>query len=851
MRIPLIMLNFCSIPVRLFLFLAATCCLSLPAQIKPIDTETFFITPDAPSTLRWRMENAVTNKTLSYSITDYSGNPVTSFTSAPAVIKGDTVEVTLALPPGYYELTFEASPSLACGIVSIPAFDRARLDPFFCIDSALSWLERSEARRTSLIRMMHRSGIALSRERFSWQRISPSRGKWNWEGAAQRQYDRLRETYVREGVPLLDMFHDSPLWMERPGSYPVELLTATDDLATIARRWGANWNALELWNETDSAAFAGNRAMDQYLPFVHAVAWTWTRNNFSSRLGSAVFAGFYQLIADNATRNGIFDSSDFISFHIYGPPDSIGDTVKKVRNWAASAGRPHVPLWVTETGSPWTDGTDRAPLREDQGSALNITAKVIEGRALGIMRLFPFVMPYYRETGKNYGMVGKDGTALRSFAAYAWSITALANKDYIGDLILPSGSAVKLSRLFAAPDSDEIIAVLYTGKSARAGASVALHDNIPLSAIRDIRGLDGRHLTAASSRAIPVPDGLTWLTFDRAALRQSGAIKAQTPAMSFYELAQKPDPGRLPPSPVVLQFVPDPSRIMQASEMSILNLGAITDVPLDFRAVNLDPDHAQTITMRLHVGPRGRASTPLGEPKTLTLAPRSQQAINWRVNPGNALRDTNVMTIRATATYDPASPAAATTRVPPLSIDFLTEKTLPQLLELYGKKVRLPITDLSLWNKNYINEGKEGKLGITAKGKEYVRLDVRFGKDGTEWDYWVYPRFTFPKETDIRGAEGMTIRARATHPSAIRAFVWKTSESGYFTRNPVIPADGEWHACFIPFASMPRQFNSKPDPDGNLVDHLHNVKQIAIGMNMQLRVNTLDVSDVIIVWPKK
>ncbi|MDR1284318.1 MAG: hypothetical protein LBK99_26425 [Opitutaceae bacterium] len=844
--------DFCPIPVRLFAFpVVILCCLSLRAQFKPVDTEDFLVTPDTPSTLRWRMGNTAANKTLSYSITDYEGNPVTFLKYAPAVVKGDTVEATLALPQGYYELTFDANPAQTCGIVSIPAFERTRLDPFFCIDSALSWLERSGDRRRSLIRMMRRSGIALSRERFSWQRISPSRGKWNWEGAAQRQYDRLRETYAREGVPLLDMFHDAPLWMERPGSYPVELLTATDDLATIARRWGDNWNALELWNETDSAAFAGNRAMDQYAPFVHAAAWTWTRNQFRSRLGGAVFAGFYQHIADNAARNGIFQSSDFISFHIYGPADSIGETMKKFRFWAASAGRPHVPLWVTETGSPWTDGTDRASLHEDQSSALNITTKVIECRAYGIVRLFPFVMPCYRETGKNYGMVGKDGTALRSFAAYAWSITALANKDYLGDLIFPSGSAVKLSRLFGAPGSDEIVAVLYTGKPASAEASVTLHDNIPLSAIRDIRGLDGRRLTASSSRAIPVPDGLTWLTFDRAALQQSGAINARTPAMSFYELARKPDPGRLPPSPVVLQFVPDPSRIMQASEMSVINLGAITDVPLDFRAVNLDPDHAQTITMRLHMGPRGRADTPLGEPQTLTLAPRSQQAVNWRVNLGDALRDTPVMTIRATATRDPASPAAATTRIPPLSVDFLAEKTLAQLLELYGKKVRLPVTDLSLWNKNYINEGKDGEIEITAKGKEFVRLDVRFGKDGTEWDYWVYPRFNFPKGTDIKGAEGMIIRARATHPSAIRAFVWKSSESGYFTRNPVIPADGEWHTCFIPFASMPWQFNSKPDPDGSLVDHLQHVQQIAIGMNMQLRVNTLDVSDVIIVWPKK
>ncbi|MDR1280163.1 MAG: hypothetical protein LBK99_05010 [Opitutaceae bacterium] len=867
--------------------IAAVLPIPLAAQltIKPLDTETFFVTPEKNTTLRWRIDNtppkdakdatpAPVPDTIAYSITDYHGNPVPasspllSFPPA-ATVKDGIASLTLALPQGYYEITFPllapAAPSSTgthasavrptFGIVSIPAFDREQLDPYFCVDSALSWLERSGDQRRSLIRMMRRSGIALSRERFSWQRLRPAPGTWNWSGAAPLQYDRLRQLYAREEMPLLDCFHDAPKWMENPGSYPVDLLTATDDLTTIARRWSHNWGALELWNETDTAYFSGDRPIDQYTPFVHATAWTWTRANLKPPLGGAAFAGFKQHIADNAIRNGLLDSLDFVTYHNYSNPETALSSVRTYRTWTATGGRPHIPLWITESGRPWIEekGSGRAPLAADKNSAVNITGRVAEMKALGIARIFPFVMPYYPETGKNFGMVGKDGTPLRSLGCYAYAIKTLANRACIGDLRLPQNPpkttpAILLARVFSYPESDDAVAMLWSGPETAPGASIAL--DLPLEAIREVRGIDGRLLDRKNNNHIPLTDGLTWVHLDRRSLEKSGNLIVDTEAMRLLGLAHQPDPGRLPPSPVVLQFTPDPTRLTFAPEVCLINLGSLESVPIDIRAVNLDSGNAQTLTVSLHAGALpGDVNIPVGAPQTVTLPPRSQKTLNWRANLGPLLKHTTGLTLRTDSSYAPDS-AAASTKIVPLSIDFLVEKTLPDLIELYGKKLPLPVTDTDRWNKTYINQRVGGSLTITAEDKKLTRIEVAFEKRGTEWDYWAYPRFNLPSGTDLRGAAGLLLRARVARPAPVRLFVWKPGDVGYYTASPIIPQDGEWHAIMIPFGKLSHNGDNKPDTDSNLVDHLERVTQLSLGMNMKQSTNTLEISDVIVVWPK-
>ncbi|MDR1282010.1 MAG: hypothetical protein LBK99_14505 [Opitutaceae bacterium] len=829
------------------------------AGLVPVGTETFFVTPGQSSTLRWKIDERGISATGAFTLTNYHGEP-TGISGLPEtlLVQNDQAELTLTLPQGYFEIhvplaSTPDAPRQTFGVLSLPAFDRAQLDPYFCVDSALSWLERSGDQRRSLIRMMRRSGIALSRERFSWQRLSPAHGTWHWGGNPNLQYDRLRSIYAEENMPILECFHDSPKWMNTNGSYPADLLTATGDLIAIHNRWGRAWGALELWNETDAAPFSKNRAMEQYAAFVHATAAAFGGAGIRTPIVGAAYSGYKDAVINNALRNDLLSSIDALSYHTYARPDAFESHARKYRDALKRSSRPAIPLWITESGSPWTTGTDRPSVAEDLVSALNITGKVSEGRAVGIARMFPFVTAYYPERNKNFGMVGKEGTPLRSFAAYAVAISLLANHDYVGDLRFPKNAGVQLARVFRSPATPGQALAVILADEPRPGATVPF--DLPAA---DIRGIDGRRLARPAPDTLPLDDGLAYIRLDQTALERSGRIDIGTTAMALYREARQPDTGRDPSSPVILQFVPEARHVLFGAEINTINHGNLQDFPLRIRAVNLDPRQARTLTLNATVAPLRHngtdpaAATPLAPPQTLAISPRTGKTITIPADLRSAFRDTETITIRVTArTTGQIAGQPAPARIRDLSIDFMAERSLDELLAACGKKLPLDITDAGKWNTAHINKRAGGRITVTAQKRDHVTLDIAFDKDGGEDSYWAYPRFPVPRDADLRGAVGMIVRARASHPGSARAFVWKRGGTGYFTSSPWMPTDGEWHAVLIPFAKLRHEWSTPPDTDPNLIDHLDRVGEISIGVNTFQRVNRIDVSDVIIVWPMK
>ena len=132
--------------------------------------------------------------------------------------------------------------------------------------------------------------------------------------------------------------------------------------------------------------------------------------------------------------------------------------------------------------------------------------KGVEARACGVARYFPFVYPFYQENTSNFGMTDRRGTPLRSFACYAQMIRVLAHKHFLGDL-RQKPPEVSRARVFG--DDRESVLILYTkNKVTLDPAPSGLH-------IKRIEGMDGRSLTPASSGAIPIPDGLSYVWLDR------------------------------------------------------------------------------------------------------------------------------------------------------------------------------------------------------------------------------------------------------------------------------------------------------------------------------------------------
>jgi hypothetical protein len=509
------------------------------AVLKPADVALFFVTPERPSVLRWNVESGQLVAPVQYTIRDYWGNSVASGRATPAA--GDAVEAAVKLAQGFYALDLPATKQ-QFGVVSLPAYSGGR-GPFFCIDSALSWLVRDDRLRQGLVRVLRRSGVAMSRERLSWAQISPAAAKWQWEGSGR--YDAVRRLYHDQHVEVLEMVHDAPAWSGKVGRYPKDLVAAAQAWRQIAAQWRRTWGGLEIWNEPD-IHFGANLPADQYVSLVKAIAYALGRDRAELPLVGGAFAHCNRLFLKTAAENGLLDAVDAVSFHTYGRAPEMEALIGNYRSWLRAYGREAMPLWITECGRPWRRGPDRPPVDQDAASALDITMKAVEARAGGIARYFAFVYPFYEEGENNFGMMGRRGTPLRSMAAYAQLVAVLGQKRYLGDLSCDD-PGLRRARLFG--DDRETVAVLYTG---RPDAKARVKLGVP---VLRVEGIDGRTLEAAPDGTVPIADGLTYVWLDRQALGDH--LRTDTPTRRLWTIAQQRPPQRLPPSPIVLRFEPD------------------------------------------------------------------------------------------------------------------------------------------------------------------------------------------------------------------------------------------------------------------------------------------------------
>lgn len=572
------------------------------AALNPAGVDRLFVTPDEPSVLQWNVESGELADPVPYTIRDYWGRPVAA--GQAKLTTGNTVEAAVKLGQGFYDLELPAT-NQRFGVVSLPAYSGAR-DPFFAIDSALSWLVRDDKVRQGLIKVLRRSGVATSRERLSWSQINPAEGTWNWEGSAG--YEAVRRMHAEEDVEVLEMFHDAPGWPGKVGKYPQDLVATAGAWRRIAARWRPTWGALEIWNEPD-ISFGANLPADQYVPLVKTIAYASWQERIDLPLVGGVFAHCNRAFLETAAAGGMLDCVDAVSFHTYARASEMEALIGDYRSWLRAHGRETVPLWLSECGRPWKRGPDRPPVDQDAASALDITMKAVEARAGGVARHFPFVYPYYEEGDNNFGMMGRRATPLRSMAAYARLVSLLAHKRYLGDLKCDDQS-LKRSRVFG--DDRETVVVLYTS---RPDAQARLKLDLP---VLRTEGIDGRRLEAAPNGSVPIPDGLTYVWLDRQKL--GDRLQTDTPAMRLWEIAQQAPPRRPKPSPMVLRFEPDPEVMEGKSDGYHLSAKAPGKLPLRVRVFNLSAEpHELTLKLDFSqesarlIGPQALAANPPAE----------------------------------------------------------------------------------------------------------------------------------------------------------------------------------------------------------------------------------------------
>lgn len=501
-----------------------------------------------------------------FSYRDYAG-----MERSTGMAQYDRKKEQLILPPppgnGFYELSLPGL-NIQVGVVTD---EPAPLHPdeFFGVDGSFSWggppADEKGIRRC--LRILKKNGILWNRDRFLWPQLEPAPGKFSFNN----RYGLYHRIAGEEGIRTLDTFHHAPKWIgagnpswvygNRSNPYPDNFFMAGNSMVRIAEEWKRTLQGLEIWNEPDFG-FGSYFPPEYVTALTKAVSRAFADAGVNTKVVGGVISvtrpgtGYY----DTFVRNGLLKDSDVMSFHSYADTLMLEPEVKALREvelkWDPA--RSGIPVWITECGMPWhQDGNPRALLMDDLNSAVEIVAKAVEMRALGLERYIAFGYNYYSEGKRNFGMMDAKITPLRSMAAYCHLVRVLSHREYAGDL---KGTNALRSRVFR--NGDDLVAILYAGVQSEAKekftgvkAEKREYFTIPagLPVIR-AAGADGRTLTVKDNRLFS-GDGLVYLYLPLQA--QEDFVVQNTEAMRLYKIAKNFKVAPRAAKPLVFQPISD------------------------------------------------------------------------------------------------------------------------------------------------------------------------------------------------------------------------------------------------------------------------------------------------------
>jgi hypothetical protein len=775
----------------------------------PVDLASFVVEPGQTATLRWRVAARGPTDQIPYAIHGYDGRLLDAGTAA--LSPDGIVTLTRVCTRGYAEVTFPSSRQVF-GVIAI-ASSHAPVDPFFCMDSSLSWLETDPQRRDALVRILARCGIALSRERLGLGAVNPAPGTYVWDGS--RAFDRLRALYAASNVQTLEILDGGAAHhgMIAVSPFAQNLSAVATAWTAIAQHWRGAWGAVEVDNEPDLKTVPA----DQYAPEVKAISYALAAAGSPIPVVAGVFAtippGPY---FDACAANGILADADVVSFHSYDRAPDVEPMVARYRAWMATQGAEAMPLWHSECGWPWVSGPGRPVPEQDARSAVEIAAKAIESKACGVARYFPFVYVSYVEGPKNFGMMGREATPLRSMAAYAVAISALGNRRYLGDL-RGIGSPVRLARVFTGGADGSCIAALYSGEPVP-GASIQL----PFTVQRAC-GADGRDLPLADGR-VPLPDGLTYVWIDAAVAHT--AVTTETEAARLSAIAAHPPTHSRLASPVILQFLMQQTPSRPSARRYLIDQGLARSLPIHVRIHNCS-DAPLSVSPALCL--------PGGMPiptDAVAVPAHGSTEVAWTVDARARLdiAETRVITVIVRIPLG-AQPG-------PLAIPLVMDGSLEQHLARHPRQRAVPILELDRWHAHVSDQGR---LTFSTAGGLWRMSAVYPATEGR----WAYPTFRLAERLDGTRDAGFLIRARILKPGGPAAIMANPDTPSRFWCPDLFPADGQWHVVYVPFAEF------KPGPNGTGLQNsrldVASWTTLAIGMGSAVTENALEVSHLILV----
>jgi hypothetical protein len=312
-------------------------------------------------------------------------------------------------------------------------------------------VSRREAARE--LDVAHRAGAAVVRIDVGWSSLE-HRGKGRIAHAYVRRLDEfLRDARARK-IKVIATLLESPCWASAAPSdvrrrcegawwergvnryLPRRARDYADAAVYVARRWGDQLTALEIWNEPNDLAIA--RGSDPVLEYARLVRASYKPVKRAAPrltvLAGSLLRSDGQFLTELYRRGRIYGHYDAISYHPYtedpalrqsdrGPEYSLIAGTAWLHDIMVASGDENGTLWATEAGaSTCALGSSRGCVSEEQ------QARMV-GNYVRVARGFPYVraMVIYnlRDKGSDpadieqgYGIVRRDLSPKPAYDAF-------------------------------------------------------------------------------------------------------------------------------------------------------------------------------------------------------------------------------------------------------------------------------------------------------------------------------------------------------------------------------------------------------------------------------------------------
>ncbi|MBT0962760.1 hypothetical protein [Denitromonas iodatirespirans] len=382
------------------------------------------------------------------------------------------------LPPGYYDARLHVdsaggrAAAVSGAVAVLPPGDVPN-EPRFGMDAALSWYGGPPAMVERSVAMMRLAGVGSLRDRLSWTRTQPARGKTDWGVHAE-----VASVATGAGLDVVQVFHDSPPWARGKASGPADRLPPRDDAAAFefGRAYAAGLGRLarsvEYWNEQNSNFFAGYPF--QYASGLKAFSAGVRSVDPAIRVLIGAAAGKPGRFFEETYRNGVGPFFDVRNQHFYGDAGEFGRFyADHVRGIEVGGGVAERPGWLTEIGYSLRRDGGGGWRAAELAQADYLAKTYVRGVAAGYERVFFF---FWRELVEaelhTWGVIREDFSPRPAYFALGLLSRHLAGAVLAGVEARGKGRIVYFRR-----GAGDYVAVMWGGDDpARFGSSIAATD---------------------------------------------------------------------------------------------------------------------------------------------------------------------------------------------------------------------------------------------------------------------------------------------------------------------------------------------------------------------------------------